>query len=52
MKKVEFGDRGDDSGKVHAGVSRHLVGRPTYSCSMQKVESGGLIVNYTGANRH
>lgn len=50
METVVFGDRGDDSGRFHAGVSRHPVGRPNYSYSMQEVESGGLIVNYTGAN--
>ena len=34
MEKVGFGDRGDDSGRFHAGVSRHPVGRPNYSYSM------------------
>jgi hypothetical protein len=51
MEKVGFGDKGDDSGRFHAGVSRNPVGRPNYSYSMQEVESGGLIVNYTGASR-
>ncbi len=46
-----FGDRGDDSGRFHAGVIIHPVGRPNYSYSMQKVESGNLIVSYTRANR-
>ena len=52
MEKVGFGDRGDDSGRFHAGVSRHPVGRPNESYSMQEVQSGGSIVNYTGANRN
>ncbi len=51
MEKVGFGDRGDDSGRFHAGVSRHPVGRPNKSYSMQEVQSGGIIVNYTRATR-
>ena len=40
MKKLGFGDRGDYSGRFYAGVSRHPVGRPSYStvCKKWKVE--------------
>ncbi len=51
MGKVGYGDRGDDSGRFHAGESGHPASGSNYNYSMQEVESGALIVNYTGANR-